>query len=206
MSRMNEMNQALRRQSPRSRWLLELATPSVALGRGLPRNELATTPRAANANQPRVGLIETLVRTLKQRHTANLLKQLDSQRLDDLGITRGDIDKIAAKAAATAVRKGAPAMPRIASLTKLPAAIWALLTKAWRRQAAIAALQRLSNHTLADIGIERARIAETVDAMMARDETTPAPVRAPVTAAPGTAKVTTAKPVEIAAPAHKLAA
>jgi len=206
MSRVNEMNQALRRQSPHSRWLLELDAPSVALGRGLPRNELATTPRAANANQPRVGLIETLVRTLKQRHTAKLLKQLNSQQLDDIGITRGDIDKIAAKSAAAAVRNGTPAMPHIASLTKLPAAILASLTKAWRRQAAIAALQRLSNHTLADIGIERARIAETVDAMMARDETTPAPVRAPVTAAPGTAKVTTAKPVEIAAPAHKLAA
>jgi uncharacterized protein YjiS (DUF1127 family) len=92
-------------------------------------------------------------------------------------------------------------MPRIASLTKLPASILTFVTKAWRRQAAIAALQRLSNHTLADIGIERARIAETVDAMMARDETTPVSVRTPVTA-----KVTAAKPVEVATPAHKLAA
>ncbi len=206
MSRMNEMNQAFRHQSSHSRWLLELDAPSVTLGRGLPSHDLTAKPFAANANRPRAGLIETLVRTLKQRHTAKLLKQLNSQQLDDIGITRGDIDKIAAKSAATAVRKGAPAMPRIASLTKLPAAILTFLTKAWRRQAAIAALQRLSNHTLADIGIERARIAETIDAMMARDETTPAPVRAPATAAPVTGKVTTAKPVEIATPAHKLAA
>ncbi len=92
-------------------------------------------------------------------------------------------------------------MPRIASLTKLPAASLSSLTKAWRRQAAIAALQRLSNHTLADIGIERARIAETIDAMTARDETKHASVRTPVTA-----KVTMAKPVEVATPAHKLAA
>ena len=142
-----------------------------------------------------------VARSLKQRQTAKLLKQLDPQRLDDIGVSRGDIEEIATKAAAAAVRKGAPAMPRFASLTKLPASVLTYVTKAWRRQAAIAALQRLSNHTLADIGIERARIAETVDAMMARGETTPAPVRAPVTA-----KVTTAKPAGVAAPAHKLAA
>ena len=107
MSRMNEMNQALRRQSPHSRWLLELDAPSVALGRGLPRNELATTPQAANANRPRAGLVETLVRMLKQRHTAKLLKQLDSRLLDDIGITRGNIDEIAAKAAAATIRMAA---------------------------------------------------------------------------------------------------
>ncbi len=202
MSRMNEMNQALRRQSPHSRWLLELDAPSVALGRGLPRNELTAGPQAANANLPRAGLFETLVRTLRQRHTAKLLKQLDAQRLDDIGITRGEINQIAAQAVTTAVvRQGTPAMPRIASLTKLPAAISTFVTKAWRRQAAIAALQRLSNHTLSDIGIERARIAETIDAMTARNETTPAPARAPVTA-----KAATAKPVRVAAPAHQQAA
>ncbi len=64
-------------------------------------------------------------------------------------------------------------MLRIASLTKLPAAILTFVTKAWRRQAAIAALQRLSNHTLADIGIERDRIPEFVNAMMARDKAEP---------------------------------
>jgi len=58
MSRMNEMNQALRRQSPRSPWLLELATPTVALGRGLPRNEFAAQLRAANVNRPGVGIVE----------------------------------------------------------------------------------------------------------------------------------------------------
>ncbi len=201
MSRMNEMNQVLRHTFPHSRWLLELDAPSVALGRGLPRNEFETKPFAANANQPRAGLIETLVRTLKQRRTAKLLKQLDSRQLDDIGVARGDIDKIAAKATAAVVWEGAPAMPRIASLTKLPASIYAFLTKAWRRQAAIAALQRLSNHTLADIGIERGRIVETVDAMMAWDDTAPASVRARVTW-----KATTAKPVEVAVPGHKLAA
>jgi uncharacterized protein YjiS (DUF1127 family) len=183
MSRMNEMNQALRRQSPRSRWLLELATPSVALGRGLPRNEFAAQPRAANANRPGTGIVEALNRAMKRRHTANLLRQLDTRLLDDIGITHGEIDVIAAKAAAeAAAREGFTAMPRIASMAKLPAAIWTGLTDAWRRQATIVALQRLSNHTLADIGIERGRIPETVDVMMAKAKAVTAPART-VTAA-----------------------
>ncbi len=104
MSRMNEMNQALRRQTPRSQWLLELATPSVALGRGLPRNELAAKPRAANANHPGIGLLESLVRAtvraVKRHHTARLLRQLDTRLLDDIGVARDAIDEIVTKAAA----------------------------------------------------------------------------------------------------------
>jgi len=181
MSSLIEMNEALRRQASYGLWL-----------------------PAANVNLPRAGLLETLVRAMRRRHTANLLRQLDSRLLDDIGIARGDIDQIAAKAAARAVvREGVPAMPRIAALAKLPASILTGLTKAGRRQAAIAALQRLSTHTLADIGIDRGRIAETVDAMMAQATTTPDPVRAT------SAKAATAaapKPVEIAAPAHQVAA
>jgi len=196
MSRMNEMNQALRRQSPRSRWLLELATPSVALGRGLPRNEFPAQPRAANVNRPGAGIVEALNRALKRRHTANQLKRLDSRLLEDIGITRGEIDVIATRAAAeAAAREGLTAMPRIASLAKLPAAIWTGLTGAWRRQATIVALQRLSNHTLADIGIERGRIPETVDGMMAEAKAVTAPVRT----------VTAAQPVQPAPAANTTA-
>jgi uncharacterized protein YjiS (DUF1127 family) len=182
MSSLIEMNEALRRQTSHGRWI-----------------------PAANVNRPRAGLFGTLVRAYKRRRTANLLRQLDSRLLDDIGITRGEIDQIAAKAAAqAAVRKGAPAMPRIASLVLLPASILTALTKAWRRQAAIMALERLSNHTLADIGIERGRIAETVDAMLASGTVTPAPVRTAVTAK--VAKAAAPKPVETAAPAHRAAA
>ena len=186
MSNLIEMKAALRRQECYGLW-----HPAAATN--------------ANANHPRAGLVETLVRALKRRHTANLLKQLDSRLLDDIGITRGEIDEIAAKAAAQAVvREGTPAMPRIASLVLLPASILTALTKVWRRQAAIVALERLSNHTLADIGIERGRIAETVDAMLASGTATPAPVRTAVTATVATAAAP--KPAEIAAPAHKVAA
>ncbi len=80
----------------------------------------------------------------------------------------------------------------------------AALRKAWRRQAAIASLQRLSDYILSDIGIERRRIAELVDDMLAKDAAKPAPARAVVTA-----KVTKAaapKPTEVVTPAHKAAA
>jgi len=185
MSRMNEMNQALRRQSPRSRWLLELATPSVALGRGLPRNEFVAQLRAANVNRPGTGIVEALIRAMKRRQTANQLKQLDSRLLDDIGITRGDIDAIATKAATeAAAREGLTAMPRIASLAKLPAAIWTGLMDAYRRQATIVALQRLSNHTLADIGIERGRIPQTVDTMLTQAKAETTPVRTVTAAQP----------------------
>ncbi len=151
----------------------------------------------ANANHPRAGLVQTLVRAVKRRHTANLLRQLDSRLLDDIGITRGEIDQAAA---AAVLREGAPATPVIAWLAQLPASILTFLTKAWRRQSAIVALQRLPNHTLADIGIERGRIPETVDAMLARDAATSAPVRTQ------SAKAATAKPAGVAAPAHQVAA
>ncbi len=178
MSSLTEMNEALRRQASYGLWI-----------------------PAANGNRPRVGPVAALVRTIRRRHTANLLRQLDSRLLDDIGITRGDIDAVAAKAAA---RKGAPAMPAmpgVSSLARLPASIVTALTKAWRRQAAIVGLQRLSNHTLADIGIVRGCIPEIVDAMMAQDTATATRVPATVTA-----KVTTAKPVEIAVPAQQAAA
>ncbi len=90
-------------------------------------------------------------------------------------------------------------------------ALLTALRRAWRRQAAIAALQRLSDHTLSDIGIERRRIAASVDAMLAKDAAKLAPIQAAVQA-PATpkvakvAKVAAPKPIKTAAPAHKVAA
>ncbi len=183
MSSLNEMNEALRRQTSYGQWATAPATAYAAAP-------------AANVNHRHAGIVETLVRAMKRRHTANLLRALDSRLLEDIGIERGDIDRVAAKAAAEAViGVGAPAMPRIASLTELLATILNGLTKAWQRQSTIAALQRLPNHTLTDIGIERGRIPETVDAMMAA---TPAPARVTVTAKAAT--------VETAVPAHQVAA
>jgi uncharacterized protein YjiS (DUF1127 family) len=85
-------------------------------------------------------------------------------------------------------------MHRIASLIKLPIAILTDLRKASQRRANIATLERLSDRTLNDIGVDRRMIAETVDAMMARNSAKPAPLQT----------VPTAKPVQ-PAPAPTLA-
>jgi uncharacterized protein YjiS (DUF1127 family) len=198
MSRLNEMNQALRRQYPRSQWLFELAAPTIALGRGLPRNDREAKPSAANANHPVIGLLESLIRTVvravKRRHTASQLKQLDTHLLDDIGIARDEIDEIATEAADKVIaQQGIYTMPRFALLTAL--------RRAWRRQAAIATLQRLSDHTLSDIGIERRRIAASIDALMAQDAVKPAPSQAVRAAKPAVAK-----PVVDVVPAHQVAA
>ncbi len=66
MSSLTEMNEALRRHTSH--------------GLGLPA-------LAANVDRPRGGLVETLVRAMKRRRTANLLRQLDSRLLDDIGVT-----------------------------------------------------------------------------------------------------------------------
>jgi uncharacterized protein YjiS (DUF1127 family) len=182
MSSLNEMNEALRRQESYGLWA-----------------------PAANVNRPRAGLIATLLRAMKRRHTANLLRQLDSRLLDDIGIMRGEIDRVAAKAAAEAVvGESALAMPGMAALIKLPASIWGGIARAWQRQATIVALQRLPNHTLADIGIERGRIAEIVDAMMAQASVTPAPV--PAKSAKAATPKTAVKPAAPAVPAQRAAA
>ncbi len=193
MSSLTEMHEALRRQTSYGQWA---TTPTAAYATA------PATSSAANANHPRAGIVETLVRAMKRRHTANLLRQLDSRLLDDIGITRGDIDRVAATAAAeTVAREGIAVMPRVAALTQVLAAIFTGVANAWKRQSTIVALQRLSSHTLTDIGIERGRIPEIVDAMMAQDVATPAPVRTGLTA-----KAVTAKPVETAAPAQQVAA
>ena len=81
----------------------------------------------------------------------------------------------------------------------------AALRKGWQRQAAIRSLQSLPDWILADIGIERGRIPESVDGLLAhgalaqgeqRPAARPEPTVAP--AAP--------KPVEAAVPVHRAAA
>ncbi len=97
-------------------------------------------------------------------------------------------------------------MPLIALLAKLPAAILTGLTDAYRRQATIVALQRLSNHTLADIGIERGRIHETVDVMLSQAKAETAPVQTVTAAQPiQPAPVVTPAANVTAAPARQAA-
>ena len=124
-----------------------------------------------------------------------MLRQLDAHLLADIGIERGQIDAVAAKAA-EAITPVVAAGPARRVLVELVAA----LRKGWQRQAAIRSLQGLPDWILADIGIERGCIPNVVDDLLANDAQRPAAPARP-TVAPAAPK-----PVEAAAPAHRAAA
>ncbi len=207
MSSLTNLNQALRRQPSRATWIPELATPTGAFGPFLQR---ADTPRrspgtVAEVKRPSAGasglliaLARSVVRAVRRRRTVRMLRQLDAHLLADIGIERNEIDKVAAKAV-KAITPVVAAGPGRRILVELVAA----LRKGWQRQAAIRSLQGLPDWVLADIGIERGRIPQSVDNLLANGEQRPAarpePAVAPV--AP-----VAQKPVEAAAPAHKAAA
>ena len=206
MSRLTDLNQALRRQSSRTLWIPELATAEGARGQSPARNDAArdshNTPATAVRLSPSLRvlldvLVQPVMRAIRHRRTARALLQLDAHLLADIGIERDEIDEVVArvvkeKAKAAQSRFAPRVAPRFRPL--------AALRRGWQRQAAIAALQRLPDWTLSDIGIERGRIPEAVDALLARDEVTPVarpePVVTPLPAVPARA----------AAPAHKAAA
>jgi uncharacterized protein YjiS (DUF1127 family) len=202
MSRLTDLNQALRRQPSRTLWIPELATPGGALGQCLARNDAAResgqTPATAVRRTLSLqvlldALVQPLMRAIKRRRTAQALRQLDAHLLADIGVARDQIDHVVAKL----VKPKAKAAP-----TRVPPRFrpLAALRRGWRRQAAIAALQRLPDRVLTDIGIERGRIPEAVDTLLAKGERTPdvkpEPVVTPLPAVP----------VQPAAPAHKAAA
>ena len=208
MSRLTDLNQALRRQSSRTTWMPELATPRGAFGQYLQRTD---TPRRspgtlADVKRPPAGargllialarsVAPSVVRAVQRRHTAQALRQLDAHLLADIGIERGEIDAVAAKAAEviTPVVAAGPAR-------RVLVALLAALRNGWRRQAAIRSLQGLPDWVLADIGIERGHIPASVDDLLAKGAQRP-PAQARPTVAPAAPK-----PVEAVASAHKAAA
>ncbi len=210
MSRLPDLNQALRRQSSRTTWIPELATPAGAFGQCLQR---ADTPRrspgtVADMKRPSArargflialaqSVAPSVVRAVQRRRTAQALRQLDAHLLADIGVERREIDEVAAKAAegtTPAVSAGHARRVRVEFL--------AALRKNWRRQAAIRSLQGLSDWVLADIGIERGRIPESVDALLANSELAQRERGPAARPEPAVAQ----KPVEAAAPAHRAAA
>lgn len=196
MTRLTDLNLALRRQSSRTTWMPELATPTGAFGQCLQRND---TPRRSPGTRGLLSaLAPSVVRAVRRRRTAQALKQLDAHLLADIGIERYEIDAVAAKAA-KAVTPVVAAGPARRVLVELVAA----LRKGWQRQAAIRSLEGLPDWVLADIGIERGRIPESVDGLLAQAEQRPAarPEPAVAPAAP-----VAPKPVEAAAPVHRAAA
>ena len=208
MSRLTDLNQALRRQSSRTTRIPELATPTGALGQCLQRTD---APRRspgtrADVKRPAAGaggllialarsVAPSVVRAVQRRRTALALRQLDSHLLADIGIERGEIDAVAAKAAEVITPVVAAGPARWVRVKFLAA-----LREGWRRQAAIRSLQGLPDWVLADIGIERGRIPASVDDLLASGAQRPAAPARP-TAAPAAPK-----PVEAVASAHKAAA
>jgi uncharacterized protein YjiS (DUF1127 family) len=190
MSRLTDLNQALRRQSTRTTWMADLAAPAGAFGQPLQRTD---TPRQSpGASGLLSALVQSIVRAVRRHRTVRMLRQLDAHLLADIGIERGEIDKVAAKAA-KATRPVVAAGPA----QWVGAELVAALRKSWRRQTAIRSLQSLPDWALADIGIERGRIPASVDHLLAQAKQSPA-------ARPGPAVAP--KPVEAAAPAHRAAA
>jgi uncharacterized protein YjiS (DUF1127 family) len=211
MSRLTDLNQALRRQPPRTTWIPELATPAGAFGECLQR---ADTPRrspgtVADVKRPSTGasglliaLARAVVRAVRRRRTVRMLRQLDAHLLADIGIERHEIDEVAAKAAV----KATEATTRVVAAgpaRRVGVELVAALRKGWQRQAAIRSLQGLPDWVLADIGIERGRIPESVDSLLANGEQRP-----PARPEPAVAPIARAaqKVVEAAAPAHRAAA
>ncbi len=206
MSRLTDLNQALRRQSSRILWIPELATAGGALGQCLARNDAARDSHSTPATAVRPStslralldaLVQPVMRAIRRRRTARALKQLDAHLLADIGIERDEIDELVAR---VVKEKAKAAQSRFAPRIAPRFGFLAALRRGWQRQAAIAALQRLPDWSLSDIGIDRGRIPEAVDALLAKDKTTPLarpePVVTPLPAVPARA----------AAPAHKAAA
>ena len=209
MSRLTDLNQALRRQSSRTTWIPELATPAGAFGVSLQRTD---APRrspgtVADVKRPSAGapgllitLVQPIVRAVRRRRTAKALKQLDAHLLADIGIERDEIDEVAAKAAKaiTPVVAAGPAR-------RVGVEFVAALRKGWQRQAAIRSLQGLPDWVLADIGIERGRIPESVDALLANGEVAQGERGPAARARPAVAPAPSVS-LHTAAPAHKAAA
>ncbi len=198
MSRLTDLNQALRRQSSRTTWIPELATPSGAFGQYLQR---ADTPhRSPDARGLLSALVQPVVRAVRRHRTVKALKQLDAHLLADIGIERDEIDKVAAKAAEaiTPVVAAGPAR-------RVGVELVAALRKGWHRQAAIRSLQGLPDWILADIGIERGRIPENIDNLLAKGGPAQAERGPAARPEPAVAPVPSVS-VEAAAPAHKAAA
>ena len=189
MSRLTDLNQALRRQSSRTTWIPELATPAGVFGQCLQRND--TQRRSPGARGLLSALVQPIVCAVRRRRTVRMLRQLDAHLLADIGIERGEIDEVAAKAAEAMT-------PAVAagSARRVLVEFVAALRKGWRRQAAIRSLQGLPDWALADIGIERGRIPASVDALLANGEHRP----------PARPEPAPSVSLHTAAPAHKAAA
>ena len=112
-----------------------------------------------------------------RRRAIEEFANLDDRLLHDIGLDR---DRIAETVDAMLRRQSVPAVreSRIGHVSErtgdsLPTRTWKNLVKAWVRRRAINDLSRLDNRLLRDIGLDRDRIPDAVDAMLDRKPASP---------------------------------
>ncbi len=118
----------------------------------------ATTP-AGIADRPSegssAGLVEIMLRPFRRAQIAHELRSLDDRMLKDIGITRADIDRVAAESAGG----GDGIVVALVKHVVRKLAAWSARRDAYRR------LMALDDRMLADIGISRAEIPALVKSM-----------------------------------------
>ena len=122
----------------------------------------------------KAGAIDPLRRGACYRRTLAERRHLDTHRLHDIGMTRGDVERFAWQAALEQVP---------ASKSRPWLATW--LRAYFRRQSLVRELTALEDRSLADVGIERGDIGAIVDRMVAKEfpelqAAAPAPAKAAV--------------------------
>ncbi len=110
------------------------------------------TGAAATARVLTDRIVVPIRRDAMRRRTVNELNRLEDFRLDDIGIARDEVTRLAADLALAALPGRRPHIGLVAGL------------RSWlRRRAAIRELEALDDHRLADIGLVRGNIREAVE-------------------------------------------
>ena len=115
----------------------------------------AATP-VSGAPQASESLLQILLRPFVRGQVLNELQRLDSRMLSDIGISRSDIDRIAA---CSVEGNGEWVIVSLVKYAMRKLSVWR------RRQEAYRTLMSLDDRTLADIGLMRDEIPELVKVM-----------------------------------------
>jgi uncharacterized protein YjiS (DUF1127 family) len=110
------------------------------------------------ARAPSFGLLARLSCALRRRALRRELMQLDDRLLADIGLTRGDVEAVAARAALEPRPCGVSASSHVATF------LGRVGKQAFQRRAAAAELMALDDRLLADIGLSRSDIPAAVGA------------------------------------------